>query len=116
MLASHQARRALESACSALTQENVTIVPLSDLRAAAVISNCERRAALAVARRAIAEHSSGTATYSALDEGAMTLSIGVATASVVPRNFDPQRMIERANRCLSAAQSCGISAVKSIEV
>ena len=50
------------------------------------------------------------------DDLATTLSIGVATASVVPKNFDPVRMIESAARCLSAARACGISTVKSIEV
>jgi hypothetical protein len=34
----------------------------------------------------------------------------------VPKNFDPLRLIESAERCLSAARACGISAVKSIEV
>jgi hypothetical protein len=55
-------------------------------------------------------------TSGASDELATTVSVGVATASVVPRNFDPLRLIECAERCLSAARACGISTVKSIEV
>jgi PleD family two-component response regulator len=92
-------------------------VPLSDQRIAAIISNCERRAAVAVVQNAIAELAKLAAPGSE-DNGdlATTLSFGVATASVVPKNFDPIQMIESAARCLSAARACGISAVKSIEV
>ncbi|MCI0331921.1 MAG: HDOD domain-containing protein [Planctomycetes bacterium] len=116
-LAIHQARRALASACAVLEQENVAMISLSDRRTAAIISNCERRAALAVAQNAIAEFAGILAHQSEPDGDApATLSIGVATASVVPKNFDPTRMIERAARCLSAARACGTSAVKSIEV
>ncbi len=116
-LAIHQARRALGSACSGLEQENVTLVSLSDRRTAAIISNCERRAALALAHNAIAEFAGIRAHQSEADGGApAAMSIGVATASVVAKNFDPTRMIERAARCLSAARACGTNAVKSIEV
>jgi hypothetical protein len=116
-LASHQARRALGSACSSLDQEKIALVSLSKHRTAAIISDCERRDALAAAQNAIAEVAKLAAAH--VEESgshATTLSIGVATASVVSKNFDPIRMIESAARCLSAARACGISAVKSIEV
>ena len=79
--------------------------------------NCDRRGALSVANQAIATINKG-ATHGVQENGdlATTLSIGVATASVVPRNFDATRVIDSAARCLSAARACGISTVKSIEV
>jgi hypothetical protein len=46
----------------------------------------------------------------------MTLGAGVATVSAVPKNFDPTSLLVAAERCLSAARTCGISTVKSIEV
>jgi GGDEF domain-containing protein len=107
----------LLQACSSLVQENVTMIPLGDDRTAAILSNCERRAALAVAQNVIsglAQH--GNSSVATSDEAPTNVSIGVATASVVPRNFDPMRLVERAERCLSAARACGISTVKSIEV
>jgi hypothetical protein len=70
-----------------------------------------------VAKNAIAQYTKIAEPHSASNGSvASTMSVGVATASVVPKNFDPGRMIERAARCLSAARLCGISAVKSIEV
>jgi HD-like signal output (HDOD) protein/GGDEF domain-containing protein len=115
--AGRHARLALLHACSSLVQENVTMIPLGDDRTAAILSNCERRAALAVAQNVISGLSQhGNSSGATSDEAVTNVSIGVATASVVPRNFDPMRLVERAERCLSAARACGISTVKSIEV
>lgn len=116
-VAIHQARRALGIACEAVDPDKLMLISLSDRRTAAIISNCERHAALAVAKNAIAQYAKIAGPNSDSNGSvASTMSVGVATASVVPKNFDPGRMIERAARCLSAARMCGISAVKSIEV
>ncbi|MEX2318178.1 MAG: HDOD domain-containing protein [Pirellulales bacterium] len=114
-------RGAIGRACASFDSENVSLVSLGDRRAAAILSDCERSAALAAAHLAMrqlnpsgspsVEASSGTVATVEI-----TLSAGVATASVVPKNFDPVRLIESAQRCLNAARACGISAVKSIEV
>jgi hypothetical protein len=112
-----QAKRALEIACAALDPDKLLMISLSDRRTAAIIFNCERRAALAVAKNAIAEYAKISEPHlESIGSLTSTMSVGVATASVVPKNFDSGRMIECAARCLSAAQLCGISAVKSIEV
>ncbi len=111
------ARQARSDACDVLDPENVILVPLANQGAAAVISNCERRGALSLARQTISEVGKLAGLEVAPDiDMATTLSIGVATVSVVPKNFDPARIVESAMRCLSAARACGISAVKSIEV
>jgi HD-like signal output (HDOD) protein len=115
--ASRQVRAALEIACAGFGQYKAAVLPLSVQRTAAILANCERRAALAVAQTAIAELTRLAGRSLAADGGlATTLSVGVATASAVPKNFDPNRMIDSAARCLSAARACGFSAVKSIEV
>jgi HD-like signal output (HDOD) protein/GGDEF domain-containing protein len=115
--ASRDVRLAILQACSSLDPENVSLMSLGGERTAAVLSHCDRRAAVVVAQNTMAAlgkpNSSGLGTVC---EEATTVSIGVATASVVPRNFDPVRLVECAERCLSAARACGISTVKSIEV
>jgi HD-like signal output (HDOD) protein len=113
--ARRDARRALEIACKSVESDKLTVIALSEKRTAAIVTDCERRSALALAQSVIAEI--GRLGANACDADlATTLAIGVATLSVVPRNFDPTNMIESATRCLSAARACGISAVKSIEV
>jgi HD-like signal output (HDOD) protein len=115
--AASRARWAMGIACGELEREQLTIVALSEMRSAAIITNCDRRAAIAVGQSAIDEFARAYAPSLGPQEGASPmLSVGIATASIVPKNFDAARMVERALRCLSAARSCGISAVKSIEV
>jgi HD-like signal output (HDOD) protein len=116
-VASEQARESLSRACGTFETDELTLVTLGGGRIAAILSNCERRGALSVANHAIVElgKSAGRGNFANFDPRT-TLCMGLATASVVPRNFDAGRMIESAMRCLSAARSCGISTVKSIEV
>ncbi|HEX5471308.1 MAG TPA: hypothetical protein VFW73_05450, partial [Lacipirellulaceae bacterium] len=98
-------------------QDNVILVSVSNKRTAAILLNCDRRGAVAMANHAISVINKGNAD-GILENGeiATTLSAGIATASVVPRNFDAARVIESAERCLAAARVCGISTAKSIEV
>jgi hypothetical protein len=46
----------------------------------------------------------------------LMVSAGVATAAAIPKNFDPWRLVESAERCLYAARSCNTNTVKSIEM
>jgi HD-like signal output (HDOD) protein/GGDEF domain-containing protein len=116
-LARQQARESLSRACGGLEEDEVMLVAVGGSRVAAILLNCDRPGALAIANQAISElsHSLEQSSHADLDP-ATTLSVGVATAGVVPRNFDAQQLIDSASRCLSAARTCGISTVKSIEV
>lgn len=114
--ASREVRLAILQACSHLDPENVSLVSIGEERTAAVLSHCDRRSAVVVAHNTMAALAAPSHAGPGTLCEATTVSIGVATASVVSRNFDPLRLIERAERCLSAARACGISTVKSIEV
>jgi GGDEF domain-containing protein len=109
-------RSALLRTCESMDRSSVSVISLDDERTAVILTNCERQAAVAMAHNVADALGSPEAARGSSREPDTTLSIGVATASVVPKNFDPSRLIESAERCLSAARACGISAVKSIEV
>jgi HD-like signal output (HDOD) protein/GGDEF domain-containing protein len=109
-------RSALLRTCESMDRSSVSVISLDDERTAVILTNCERQAAVAMAHNVADALGSPEAARGSSREPDTTLSIGVATASVVPKNFDPLRLIESAERCLSAARACGISAVKSIEV
>jgi HD-like signal output (HDOD) protein len=112
-----QTQQSLSVACSALRTEKATIVLLPKGCVAAILTNCDRRVALAVAHDAIAAFNKNVAAVSGEEaDYPATLSIGVATVSLMPKNFDAPRIVECAMRCLMAARAGGISAVKSIEV
>jgi HD-like signal output (HDOD) protein len=114
--AMHRVKRAFGAACKPVDQASIILISLSGGRIAAILPNCERKIALSIAKSAVAEFAKVTVPSAESRSETGSLSIGVATASVVPKNFDAARMIERAERCLSAARSCGNSSVKSIEV
>jgi GGDEF domain-containing protein len=114
--ASRQVRSALVAACQSLDQSNVSVVSLDEDRTAVILANCERSAAVTLAHNIANALGASSETSEAMNGRDTTLSIGVATASVVPKNFDPLRLVDSAQRCLSAARACGITAVKSIEV
>jgi HD-like signal output (HDOD) protein len=116
-IAGRALRRALDQACSTFDRSNVELVSLGERRAAAVLSNCERTSAVAAAHLAIRQlDQTSDARAGCATATRITLSIGVATASIVPKNFDPENLIESAEGCLNAARASGMSAVKSIEV
>jgi hypothetical protein len=48
-------------------------------------------------------------------ETEITLSAGVATLALPPKNYPPQQLIDAAHRCLGGAQLSGGGNVKSIE-
>jgi HD-like signal output (HDOD) protein len=114
--AGQQVRMAILRSCDSLDPNNVTVLSLDDERTAVILANCERHAAVALAHSIVDMLGESVSCGNSSNELETTLSVGVATASVVPKNFDPLRLIDSAERCLSGARACGISAVKSIEV
>jgi HD-like signal output (HDOD) protein len=115
--AGQQTKDALAVACREIDAKKFISVQLSGSRVATIFLDCDRRDALTIAHQAIAELNKVTSEGATPDSDiSTTLSIGVATVGAVPKNFEPTRVVESALRCLSAARTCGISAVKSIEV
>jgi len=110
-------RRALEQSCRSRTGGAIDVLSITASQLAAILPDCERRAAVSIANEVLAQ----LAELAEKDESttaihAATLSAGVATVAAVPKNFDPWRMVESAERCLYAARSCNTNTVKSIEI
>lgn len=109
-------RQALERACQSHAGDTV-VLSITAVQLAAILPDCERRQAVSLANEVFAElgdlaeqKDSSQAVHTA------TVSAGVATVAAVPKNFDPWRLIESAERCLYAARSCNTNTVKSIEM
>jgi len=110
-------RRALEQSCRSWTDGGPDVLSITASQLAVVMPDCERRAAVSIANDVLSQladlaerDDSTTAIHAA------TLSAGVATVAAVPKNFDPWRLVESAERCLYAARSCNTNTVKSIEI
>lgn len=83
---------------------------------AVLLCDCDRNQAVAIASNIAATvqrlaQSRGDEAWSNL-----STSIGVATVALPPRNFPANTLIEKASRCLYAAQASGGNCVKSIEI
>ncbi len=110
-------RRALEHVCQTYSDGAVELFPITAIQLAAILPDCERRHAVAMANKVLAEFVSLSEAEDAAPEvHAATLGAGVVTVAAVPKNFDPWRLVESAERCLYAARLCNTSVVKSIEI
>ena len=80
---------------------------------ALVWEDCPRSDATELVRRAL-DAAKATRKRPLGERVEFTLSAGLATVEVLPRNFQPQQLIDAAQRCLNAAQLSGGDTLKSI--
>jgi HD-like signal output (HDOD) protein/GGDEF domain-containing protein len=108
--------RWLENMCLRTCEGMGRVVPVGDARFALLLEDCDRSAAVRLARTLVdaARKHARLAEFDAMR--ATKISIGVATLALPPRNFQESRLIEAARRCLQGAQASGGDTVKSIEM
>jgi PleD family two-component response regulator len=105
----------LEAAVESLWDGAGAHLAQGDGRFALITKNCDRRTAVELARRLVQgmrEWSQRRGQQPAL----VTVSAGLATFSIPPKNVPPQALIEGAQRCLYGAQISGGDGVKSIDI
>ena len=110
-------RQALERSCQSLANQT-EVLSITAVQLAAVLPDCERRQAVAIANEVMMEFGDPSDMEADVPPAVhtATVSAGVATVAAVPKNFDPWRLVESAERCLYAARSCNTNTVKSIEM
>lgn len=89
---------------------------IADTSLALVLLEHDRSQAVALARRLVATVSSLAAAPESWPYRPFTISAGVATLALPPRNFPPHELVQAAWRCLSASRSSGGNLVKSIDI
>lgn len=105
--------RILEAACQALDHPGAYWLQIKETCLALVLPDCDRRGAVELGNellRQVRNASGGGSAFSA------TISVAACTAAVPPRNFLPRGLVQRAERCLYAAQASGGNCLKSIEI
>jgi HD-like signal output (HDOD) protein len=108
-------RQSLERSCAAHAH-GVELLSITAVQLAAILPDCERRQAVTIANDVLTDLADLTDHQEAAQAvHTAAVSAGVATVAAVPKNFDPWRLVESAERCLYAARSCNTNAVKSIE-
>ena len=108
-------RRLLESACRRLDHPRPMCTAYGEAGFALVLPMCERRVAvqwgdqLSQAMRPLRSARPGL-------RQPVTLSVGVATVALPPKNFPAEDLLAAADRCLYGSRASGGGVVKSIEI
>jgi HD-like signal output (HDOD) protein len=112
-----QLRQAIQEIGCTYGDGEFALLSITAVQLAVVLPDCERRQAVALANE-VMNHVAGLVVANEVTPAlhTATLSAGVATVAAVPKNFDPWRLVESAERCLYAARSCNTNTVKSIEI
>lgn len=103
-------RSELSTACRTVEPNLTGPLELGHARFALVLAGCDRTAAADVGHALLHEVRRNVAGGDAL-----TVSIGASTVAVPAKNFDPQEIVNSAERCLRAGRLSGGNCFKSIE-
>ncbi len=106
----------LQSALLDLLGDDGQLVPADDARFAVILEDCDRQQGVRLIRHLV----QGVRDWSADDvvnRGSIrSISAGLATLSMPPKNFRTNDLIDSAQRCLNGAKSSGGDSVKSIDI
>jgi len=106
----------LLAACKATAADHADVLHTGDGLAALLLPGCDRTAAVEHAQRLV--RTVPTLFHNHLGEMTddVTISSGAATITLLPKNFSPRELVDRAERCLYGARNSGGGNVKSIEI
>jgi GGDEF domain-containing protein len=106
----------LGTECRRLDHPGKVVMQSRDVQYAVILPDCDRRQAVDASnelesrmRNAVSPRDGGPAAV-------VTVSIGVASVALPPKNFPAAELIRAAERCLNGVRLSGGNAVKSIEI
>lgn len=100
----------------AIVVDEGRLMQVGDDRFAVVFEGCERQPAVELARQLVRCVRQWSAEQTATQGHAISLSAGIATLAMPPKNFPCQDLIDAAERCLHGVQLSGGDSVKSIDI
>ena len=112
-----QLRECVDNACHSVDWAQLQVEKVGELRWQLILPRCERHQAVRIANDVFQTvqddlHPPGGECMDVL----CSLSAGVASVALPPRNFHPPDMVDAAQRCLYAAELSDANVVKSIEI
>jgi HD-like signal output (HDOD) protein/GGDEF domain-containing protein len=107
---------ALGAECRSLDHPGAAVVQSREVQFAIILPACDRRQAVDVSNELISRVRRMTPSAAAADAAVVTVSVGVTSVALPPKNFPAAELIRAAERCLNGARLSGGNAVKSIEI
>ena len=108
--------RLVHDACSNIEAAKPSCVPIRQYCSAVALPECDRHQAAKICNQLLQDVRELAAADGAHPAASITVSIGLASVDLPPKNFSPSTLLESATRCLSAAQLSGGNTLKSIGV
>lgn len=109
---SHDALDRLQTVMHAVVADEGRLLRVDNFRFAVILEGCDRQPAVESTRQLVRR----AREWSAERGHAFSVSGGVATLAMPPKNFPCQELIDAAERCLHGVQLSGGDAVKSIDI
>lgn len=107
----------LDTACREVFTSPMDLEIHNLTRRTLILSGCDRHDAVRMARGAISSIETSFQRQSPhTQEQRILVRLGVASVALPSRNFESSRLLQTADRCLSATRNSGISSVKSLEI
>jgi len=106
----------LQAATSQMTDSPHGSYSVDTARTALLLEGEDRQQAVETGHRLVRGLRNWSQLRVAAGEAPVTVSVGVATVAMPPRNFPPEQLIEAAERCLNGARCTGGDCQKSIEI
>ena len=106
----------VETAALSLAEDEAICMRIGEARFVVVLEEFDRYHAVSFVRRLVHGVRDWSRTHCDNSGGSITLSAGVATLAVPPKNFPAQELIDAADQCLNGAQLSGGDTVKSIDI
>jgi PleD family two-component response regulator len=106
----------LGTECRSLDHPGAAVVQSREVQFAIILPACDRRQAVDLSNELIARLRRVSANAAPADAAVVTISTGVASVALPPKNFPAADLIRAAERCLNGARLSGGNAVKSIEI
>jgi HD-like signal output (HDOD) protein/GGDEF domain-containing protein len=105
----------LRAMLESVIEDDGQLLQVDDFRFAAILDGCDRQPAVALARELVrCVRDSG---FEKQRSGcSFSMSAGLATLAMPPKNFPCQELIDAAERCLHGVQLSGGDSVKSIDI
>ncbi len=106
----------LQFVMQAILEGEGRVIHMDNSRFAVVFEGCDRQPAVDFTRQLVRCARKWSADQPTTHGHALSLSAGVATLAMPPKNFPTQELIDAAERCLHGVQLSGGDSVKSIDI
>ncbi|MCC6126020.1 MAG: HDOD domain-containing protein [Pirellulales bacterium] len=108
--------KALRNACGAAGHPGTVCLPHGEAGFALILPDCERRKAVEIGGDLLHAISRAAPLGATPGARAASLSVGVGTVAMPPKNFPPRDLFATASRCLYGSHASGGGVLKSLEI